>query len=81
MVQCSYDKHNGNAYGNFKEVQLNIGTVAIGNRLLGSDRARCALEFLQHDALRKQFRKDNWLCIFPGIKHVQWDTGPAKLLQ
>ena len=48
--------------------------------LLRSHRARAGFEFLQEHALSEQFRKDDWLFVFPGIKHIERHAWPAKVL-
>src|SRR5439155_1528594 len=38
-------------------------------------------ELLQEHAFSEQFRKDDWLFVLPGIKHIERHTWPAKVLQ
>jgi len=46
-----------------------------------SNSARAGFQFLQEHALGEQFRKNDWLFVFPEIEHVKWNAGPAKVLQ
>ena len=45
------------------------------------DAARDGFKLLQYHAFGEHFRKNNWFFAFRGIKHVEWNTRAAKVLQ